>query len=199
MDFDSVLFRFGAALQHPRKRFRRANIRLFEVTSRVPRERTVHILFFRLRLGSPHALPDGCCRGTDRQEALRCRLSGWINGLSRLYPGFGRHAALRSADHSSFSRHRCITSDSPCAAAVRQRCCVPPQWCKRLLCHKTQEHFAIHTSCSNRSKNRNSVSPLMASARTHTPCTARLAPTIPSGKPSFCRANARISSSFPGA
>ena len=46
VDFDSALFRFGAALQHPRKRFRRVNIRLFEVTSRVPRERTVHTLFF---------------------------------------------------------------------------------------------------------------------------------------------------------
>ena len=52
VDFDSVLFRFSAALQHPRKRFRRANIRLFAVTSRVPRERTVHILFFPLRPGS---------------------------------------------------------------------------------------------------------------------------------------------------
>lgn len=50
MDFDSALFRFGAALQHPRKRFRRVNIRLFEVTSRVPLERTVHTLFFQLRL-----------------------------------------------------------------------------------------------------------------------------------------------------
>lgn len=52
VDFDSVLFRFGAALQHPRKRFRRVNIRLFEVTSRVPLELTVHTLFLRLRLGS---------------------------------------------------------------------------------------------------------------------------------------------------
>lgn len=52
VDFDSELFRFGAALQHPRKRFRRVNIRLFEVTSRVPRERTVHTLVFRLRRGS---------------------------------------------------------------------------------------------------------------------------------------------------
>lgn len=37
-----------------------------------------------------------------------------------------------------------------------------------------------HSSFSNCSKKRNSVSPLIASARTHTPCTARSAHIIPS-------------------
>lgn len=32
---------------------------------------------------------------------------------------------------------------SPCAAAVRQRRCVSPQWCKRLLCLMTQEPFCF--------------------------------------------------------
>ena len=50
VDFDGVLFRFSAALQHLRKRFRPVNIRLIEVTACVPLERTVYTLFFQLRL-----------------------------------------------------------------------------------------------------------------------------------------------------